>query len=80
MAPWICATLLVTGITWFLAVPLELAQLIAQALTTTLVELGEGWLAWVFSPINNIGALLILTVKAIQRARKRIVGVAYARL
>ena len=63
---------------WYLAIPLEVAQLLAQALTTTLIDLGDGWLAWVFSPVNNIAALLVLFVKAIRVGRKRIIGAAYA--
>ena len=50
----------------------------AQALTTTLIDLGDGWLAWVFSPVNNIAALLVLFVKAIRVGRKRIIGASYA--
>jgi hypothetical protein len=74
VAPWIGFVLMLAAGAWYLTVPLEVAQLIAQALTTTLINLGDGWLAWIFSPINNIAALLVLIVKAIRIARKKVIG------
>ena len=76
--PWIGIALMLAAGAWYLAIPLELAQLMAQALTTTLIDLGGGWLAWVFSPVNNIAALLVLLVKAIRVGRKRLIGASYA--
>jgi hypothetical protein len=78
VAPWICVGLMLAAGAWYLAIPLEVAQLMAQVLTTTLVDLGDGWLAWAFSPVNNIAALLVLIVKAIRIARKKIIGTSYA--
>jgi hypothetical protein len=78
LALWIGMAMVLAAGAWYLAIPLEVAQLIAQALTTTLIDLGDGWLAWVFSPVNNIAALLVLFVKAIRVGRKRIIGVSYA--
>ena len=37
---------------WYLAIPLELAQLVAQVLTATLIDLGDTWLAWLLSPVR----------------------------
>lgn len=78
LAPWGAVALAVAAGAWYLGVPLEIAQLVAQALTTTLLDLGEGWLAWVFSPINNVAALLALFVKALRTGRKKIRRLSYA--
>ena len=43
---------------------LDFVLLITQALTTPLIDLGNGWAAWAFSPINNIASLLILGGRA----------------
>lgn len=77
-APWIGVALMLAGGAWFLAIPLEVAQLIAYGLTTTLIDLGDSWLAWSFSPVNNVAALLVLAVKAIRIGRKKIIGASYA--
>lgn len=74
VAPWVGVVLMLAAGAWYLTVPLEFAQLIAQALTMTLINLGDGWLAWIVSPINNIAALLVLMVKAIRVARKKVIG------
>ena len=52
----VCAILLAPSLLTF-------ALLTAQALTTNLVELGDGWLGLALSPINNIASLLILGAK-----------------
>jgi len=56
---------------------LEFAVLISQFLTMTLVDLGEGWLALVFMPVNNIASLFIVTAKAIHMGWKKIIGVSF---
>ena len=56
----------------------ELAALIAQGLTISLVDLGDSWIAWVFAPINNIASLLLLSVKAIRVFRKKIINASHA--
>ena len=69
--------LLVGG--WLFALPLqEFTVLIAQGLTIPLIELGETWIAWVLSPINNIGSLIVLSVKAFRVGRKKIISASYA--
>ncbi|MDP7357226.1 MAG: hypothetical protein QF828_02225 [Pseudomonadales bacterium] len=63
---------------WFFAVPVEIAQLITQVLTISLIDLGDSWIAWLLSPINNIASLVVLSVKSIRVARKKITGASYA--
>ena len=68
--------LVMAVVVWVFAIPTrEFVQIIAQGLTTTIFDLGEGWMAWVLTPINNIASLLVLGVKAIRMARKKILGV-----
>ena len=57
---------------------LEFAVLISQFLTMTLIDLGEGWLALVFMPVNNIASLVIITVKAIHLGWKKVIGASFA--
>ncbi len=78
VAACICVALILATGVWFLAIPFELAQLMAQVLATTLIDLGDSWLAWLFSPVNNIAALLVLSVKAIRIGRKKIIRASYA--
>ena len=58
---------------------LEFAVLISQFLTMALVDLGEGWLALVFMPINNIASLFIVTAKAIHLGWKKLIGGSFTR-
>ena len=74
----LCVALILAAGAWFLAIPLEVAQLVAQVLATTLVDLGDSWLAWLLSPVNNIAALVVLCVKAIRIGRKKIIRTSYA--
>jgi hypothetical protein len=58
-----------------LAPPLqEFAILVALGLTTALIDLGDGWIAWLFSPINTVGSLLIISAKAIRVFSKKVLG------
>jgi hypothetical protein len=57
---------------------LDFVLLITQVLTTTLIDLGEGWLAWIFSPINNIASLLILSGRALFVGWKLITRATYS--
>jgi hypothetical protein len=66
---------LLTGVWLIFGIPLlEFAVLISQVLTTALVDLGEGWLALVFMPVNNIASLVIITLRAIHLGWKKIIG------
>ncbi len=79
VAGWVGVALLLAAIAWLLALPLqEFALLISQGLTRSLIDLGDSWLAWLFSPVNKIGSLLVLIVQAIRIVRKKIIGVSYA--
>ena len=59
----------------FLSMPLlEFAVLVSQFLTNPLVELGEGWLALVFLPVNNIASIAVLAGKLGLMGWKKITG------
>ena len=78
-AGWICLALVLLACSWLLAIPLQgFAPLIARGLDTTLIDLGDSWLAWLFSPVNSVAALLVFSVKAIRIGRKKIMGASYA--
>ena len=69
------AVVLLIG-TWLIfGLPLlEFALLISRFLTMTLVDLGEGWLALVFMPVNTIASLFVVTAKAIHLGWKKMIG------
>jgi hypothetical protein len=72
------AVVLLAGAWLIFGLPLlEFAVLISQFLAMALVDLGEGWLALVFMPINNIASLTIVTVKAIHLGWKKIIGASF---
>lgn len=52
----------------------EFALALAWGLTRTVVDLGDGWLAWLASPVNTIGGLIMLGGKALRMLQKRIRG------
>jgi hypothetical protein len=70
------AALLTVVVGWqLLAVSLlEFAVIVSGTLTTNLVDLGEGWLALILLPVNSIGGLLAIAVRAAQLIRRRMVG------
>ena len=69
------ALLLLTAAWLVFSMPLlEFAILIAQGLGTTLFDLGEGWLALVFLPINNVAGLLAIIVKTSRMFHKKVIG------
>lgn len=78
IAGFFCVTLMFAACAWYFAIPQELAQLVTQVLTTSLIDLGDSWLAWLLAPVNNIGSLLIIGAKALRVAWKKIVGASYA--
>lgn len=53
---------------------LEFAVLISEFLTMTLVDLGEGWLALVFMPVNTVASLFVVTAKAMHLGWKKMIG------
>jgi hypothetical protein len=56
----------------------DFSLLVARALTTSLIDLGDGWLAIFLSPVNTIGSLLIIAAKAVRMGQKKVVGMARA--
>ena len=61
--------------TWVLNIPLfGFAQQVSLVFTISLFDLGEGWMAWAFAPVNNIWSLLIVGVKAMRVIRKKAIG------
>ena len=67
------ALVLLLGMWLIFGIPLlEFAILISQFLTMTLVDLGEGWLALVFMPVNTVASLFLVTAKAIHLGWKKI--------
>lgn len=64
---------------WWFAVPVqELSVLITQFLGTPLIDLGESWLGWIFTPVNNVAALFALSAKLMRMAWKKMVGTSYS--
>ena len=53
-------------------------MLVAQGLSISLVDLGEGWLAWVLAPVNSVASLLVLSVKALRMGAARVRRASYA--
>lgn len=73
------AIILMGGAWWMFGMPLlDFALLISQFLTMTLFDLGEGWLALVFTPLNNIASLLIIGAKAIHLGWKKLLSVSFS--
>ena len=82
LLPWLGGALAL-AVSLLLLVPLQefgvlIALFVTDILTITLFDLGEGWLALVFSPVNNIASLIVLGVKALRMGRKKIIGASYA--
>jgi len=54
-------------------VPLQsFALLLAQFLSTSLVDIGENWLALIVSPLNSVAGLLALLFKGFLTLQKRL--------
>lgn len=53
---------------------LEFAVLVSQLITNPLIELGEGWLALAFLPVNNIASLAVLVAKGALMGWKKLTG------
>lgn len=72
------AIVLVGGAWLLFGMPLlEFAVLVSQFLTMTLIDLGEGWLALVFTPLNNIASLLVVSAKAMHLAWKKLLSLSF---
>lgn len=53
---------------------LDFAVLVSQFLTNPLIDLGEGWLALVFMPINNLASITVALGKLALMGWKRLTG------
>lgn len=75
------AALAVVVAVWsFLAMPLlEFAVLTSEFLTNPLIELGQGWLALILLPVNNIASLAVLATKLGLMGWKKITGASLVR-
>ena len=73
------AVVLITTVWLVFGMPLlEFAVLISQFLTMTLINLGEGWLALVLMPVNNIASVLVISAKAIHLGWKKILSASFS--
>lgn len=73
------AVVLLTGVWLIFGMPLlEFAVLISQFLTMALIDLGEGWLALVLMPLNNIASLIVITAKAIHLGWKKVLSATFS--
>lgn len=78
-AGWLAAALVLVVCAGFLVMPLhELAGLLAQGLTTALIDLGDGWWSLVISPINSVASVLVLGFKVARMGMTRIRSASYA--
>ena len=74
-------SLVVLLISWYVfAMPLlDFAVLVSQFFTNPLIELGEGWMALIFMPINNIASLSVLAAKGFHMGWKKLTGTTFLR-
>ena len=78
VAGMLAVALVLVAIAWLFSLPVqEIVYLITEGLTTSLVDLGEGWPAWVLAPINNVASVLVISLKAIRMLRKKIISTSY---
>ena len=79
LAGGIAALLVALVLAWLFALPLqEFAQLITRFLAISLLDLGDSWLAWLLSPINNVASVLVICGKGLRVAWKKIRTASYA--
>ena len=48
----------------------DFALMVAWGLTTNIIDLGDGWLAFAVSPINTVGSVLVFLFKGFLMLRK----------
>ena len=58
---------------------LEFAVLVTQFLGNPLLDLGDGWLGFVFLPINNLASLTVLTARGAMLGWKKLTGTSLLR-
>ena len=60
---------------WIFSVPaLQFTKILTEALTTSLFDVGDGWLAWILLPVNSVAGLLVISAKIARMTWKRIFG------
>lgn len=70
---WIGIGLLMITLLWLLAAPVQDAvQLLTQALSISLVDLGDRWLAKIISPANSVASLVALGLLGLRGAYRKI--------
>jgi len=81
LAVAIVAALAVLTSAWLiLAMPLlEFGVLLSRVLTTSLIDLGDGWLALLLLPINSLAGVLALCTKGALLVRKWLSGTGHPR-
>ncbi len=70
---WIAVDVVLIVLAWTLAEPLqEIVFLLLPGLTTSLIDLGNGLLAQLLLPINNVAALLALVGLGVRSIYRRL--------
>lgn len=70
---WSCVGLILIGCLWLLAGPVQDAvQLLTQALSISLVDLGDRWAAKMLSPANSVAGLVALSLLGLRAAYRKI--------
>lgn len=73
MIGWSIAGLVLLPCAWLLMSSMQgIVYLLAQGLTVTLIDLEQGWLALLLSPINSVAGLLAIGFKLFRMAYKRL--------
>ena len=74
-------TVVAALIAWqIFAVPmLEFAVMVTQFLGNPLFDLGDGWLGFIFLPINNLASLFVLTARGVMLGWKKLTGTSLLR-
>ena len=77
----VLVTVVAVLIAWqIFAMPmLEFAVMVTQFLGNPLFDLGDGWLGFVFLPINNLASLFVLAAKGAMLGWKKLTGTSLIR-
>ena len=70
---WVCVGLALVSCAWLLAAPLQdSVHLLTQALTLSLINLDDRWLAQILSPMNNVASALALGLIGLRIAHRKV--------
>jgi hypothetical protein len=65
---WLVTCVVLIPVFWLLAGPVrEAGQLLTQILPLSIVEVGDHWIAQVFSPVNSIAFIVAIGLIGMQR-------------